>query len=357
MPVSTWDIAKAADVSRTTASHVLNGRTDVPISAATRERVLAVVRKLGYRPNALARSLRNGRTHLIEVWVHSFFPSFFAQGIQALQDVVRETQYSLHLIQRPAWAGGPGRANDAEAWPVDGILAFDADVRGEWLERVRAHGVPFVDVSNFGPVETDWVGVDLRAGGRIATRHLLETGRHRVVFLAPEDVPEDARLLGYQETMREAGFTPQEMILRAPRPRYVGCLSDCENTRREIGPWVRAHGMPEAFFCFNDECALGAIRGLHDAGIRVPEDTAVVGCDDIAVSAQSVPSLTTLRYPYAEVARLAWEFLRKRIEAPKTPRQQKLLTPELIVRESSATCRSEKRAKGKRTRGTLPVGS
>jgi DNA-binding LacI/PurR family transcriptional regulator len=334
MRATTTDLARAAGCSRTVVSHVLNGRADLPIAAATRERVLQTARTLGYQPNALARALRSGRTGLLAVWVPDFYPACYARGLQALAAQVRATPYRLLPGPPPPWAGGPERNPEEPAWPVDGVLAFQADLRGAWVERVHEQGIPFVGIGSGDAPPTDWVGVDMRAGARAAAEHLLATHRRRIVFLTPTAEPDEPCWRGYEEAMVAARLEPQRQVLP---PRADGG-DDAARVYTCLATW-RPDQWPQAFLCASDACALAVLRVLAQRGQRVPDQTAVVGCGGLGPDAPTVPTLTTLAYPFDEVARRAWQFLEQRLAAPDTPRQHALLALPLSLGESSAPTR------------------
>lgn len=327
------DVAALAGVSATTVSYVLNDRPHVSIPEETRARVWEAARQLGYAADPLARALRTGRTQMVGLVVSAIGQPFSVLVVQELQE----------LVARDGWAGlimDPGygptsmdvRSEALRLWPVDGIIA---QVSHDWVEAfMAAHGhrrIPFVHLCIYRPVSTvDHVLYDLRPGALQAVRHLVEQGCRDIAFLAPgDDVhPGDIRYSTYAKVMAEAGLPTRVLRLKDRRRTREGARA----VFAEVGA---AGNCPDAVFCYNDDMALGVCRALRDLGRRIPEDTAVVGVDDLPESALACPSLSTVRIPVRELAETAWRFLRHRLDSPDSPPQQASFRTELIVRESS----------------------
>jgi DNA-binding LacI/PurR family transcriptional regulator len=174
------------------------------------------------------------------------------------------------------------------------------------------------------------VRIDLFSATRAAVRHLLASGRRRIAFLAPGHEPGSSRADAYRAVLVEAGLAP--MFIDVPPAEG---FSERARTRQAVRGVLRRRQRPDALFCFNDEYAIGALRGLRDAGLSVPDDVAIFGCDGIEETEYHDPPLSTIVFPFTEAARLGWEFLRQRIEDPGLPVQSAVLIPDLAVRESS----------------------
>lgn len=174
----------------------------------------------------------------------------------------------------------------------------------------------------------DCVGIDLRAGAEAAVRHLVRAGCRRIAYLVPEyfNSEGDDRREGYRTVMRESGLEPEFVESR---------ISNRQGATEAVMAHVREKGCPDGFFCFNDDQAIGARRGLRNLGIRVPEDARLVGCDGIEDTVYQDPPISTVVQPLAEMCARAWEFLERRMENPNQPRQEVILVPELVVRGSS----------------------
>lgn len=325
------DVAAKAGVSPTTVSYVLNDRPHVAIPEATRDRVWEAARALGYAPNPIARALRTGRTHMVGLTVSVLRQPFSVMLIQHLQQRVADDGWGALIME-----GGMG-ATDVSArdhavrlWPVDGIIA---QASNDWvhafLDAHRDRALPFVHLDVGQPVPgTDHVGYDLYAGAVDAVRHLIDQRCEDVLFLGPQAStgPGEARHDGYCAAIRGAGLTPR--------------VHFCPRNDRQAG-WQSFMALaetgcrPDGVLCYNDDLALGVCRALRDLGRRIPEDTAVVGVDDLPESVFAWPSLSTVRIPVDQIAEAAWTFLRNRLESPNDPPQAVFLRSELIVRESS----------------------
>jgi DNA-binding LacI/PurR family transcriptional regulator len=332
--VSMADIARRLDISRATVSYVLNERESELISEATRERVLAAAREMGYRPNRAAQALAGRRSYLIELFVYGYYPAFYARMLHEFNEQVGPTPYQLHIIDPYHWTGTDwGRAEGS--WPIDGIILVDVAPPTEIVESFKERGVPLVWVGIMPATDVDHVRVDLTPALLEAVRHLAARSK-RVAFLSPWSAEEtldkgDPRYPAYRAAMREANL-PEEIIMTPNAPGVAGRAS----AREIIREYVAKNGCPEAMLCFNDERAIATCAALRDLGLRVPDDVKIIGCDGIEETTYYNPSISTIEYPLEETARLAWQALQRRIEEPDAPLQGTTLTAKLVLRESSA---------------------
>jgi LacI family transcriptional regulator len=214
----------------------------------------------------------------------------------------------------------------------DGLFVVDSPQIAVALASSRSmrHRPPaVVSLGAFHPGTGDFVGVDLSRPAEKAVAHLLETGRERVAFLSDEATFSggfEARRDAYRHVLQEAGRAPE--FLLAP---FQHRDSAYDFTRA----YVALHGCPDGLFCVNDEMAIGTHRALRDLGRRVPQDVALIGCDGIIEAEYSNPPLTTLLQPIAEMCRLGWEILERRIADPARLPEQIVLEAGLSLRESS----------------------
>jgi DNA-binding LacI/PurR family transcriptional regulator len=190
--------------------------------------------------------------------------------------------------------------------------------------------VPVVSLGTYSSQETDNVQVDMEAGTREAMKHLIDSGFRRIAHatFVRKSIAGESRRIGYSKAMRDAGLK-QEFI------HYPLTERQRPVTRQLIQDYIREHGRPEAIFCHSDDVGLGIYRGLCDAGIRVPADIALVGCDGIEDTEYLECPMTTLVQPVAEMCAIAWQFLQNRLAEPATPVQHSLLKPKLALRDSS----------------------
>jgi DNA-binding LacI/PurR family transcriptional regulator len=333
MKTTMHDIAEKAGVSRATVSYVLNGLHNGSVSAETCRRIQKLAKRMGYVPNRTARTLVTGRSNLIMVWTFSIAETYYATVMGHILPMLRAAGYDAHFCETEDDFAGNHVLRDTDASPAEGIIALDSpECVQAYLGAHGAHRKPLVNMGASAVHETDYVGLDLAAGAKEATRHLIATGRRRIAYLVPAShvVPQDDRHRSYTGAMREAGLAPEYMVVSSPQPGM-----DRAEARRVVREYVQAKGRPEALFCFSDEGAIGAYRGLRDMGIRIPDDVALVGCNgDVDTEYLDVP-ISTLVCPVAEMCERAWSFLQQRLANPDLPRQQATLLPKLAIRESS----------------------
>lgn len=326
MPVMS-DVAARAGVSHQTVSRVLNS-PDL-VRPATRARVRRAIEELGYRPNLSARALATKRTRLIGV-VYPPAPLFGpSHTTMSIQDAARLAGYTTV----------PASTEGATASPHDTLEFFlDLAVEGlivvapttEIAEAARSLGgsLPVVVIAAGLGVEppTHVVAVDHEHGARQATEHLIERGHRDIVHIAgPENwFDARARIVGWRAALSDAGLPVPEVL-----PGGWDAGTGYEVTRELI----RRSTVPSAIFAANDLLALGAMRALHEAGLRIPEDVAIVGYDDAPGSDYYHPPLTTVRQPFEEVGQRAIEVLLAAIDWGGP--DEVLTRPQLVVRESS----------------------
>ena len=330
MPTTIRDIAKTLNVSHTTVSRVLNGRGGEFISEATRRRVQTAARELNYRANPAARKLATGRANMIAVWMGDPFYPYFAAVSHYVEAQLR--QHNLDMLH--VASNRPHHENDFSYF-VDGILALDGLPEVEaFLKHASQPHPPLVSMGCNICKSLDYVWVDLGIGTRAAMTHLLESGCRRIPFLVTEWglTSGDARRYAYQAVMQEWGCE-QELIFLPEREQEVHSWRS--KARARMRDYVTENGCPDGLFCFSDDLAIGAYRGLRDLGIRIPDDIALVGCDGIEDALYLDTPLSTIEQPYEAMCVEAWRLLQRRMTTPDAPLEQVILTPKLILRESS----------------------
>lgn len=331
------DVAARAGVSVRTVSNVVNNAPAV--AAATRERVLLAIDELQYRPNLAARNLRQGRTGLIGLAVPEVRSPYFGEIAELLIDAAQDRGWTV-LIDRTEGAAERERRllEGSERHTVDGMIMSPWSLTPEELGRHSAT-MPLVIL---GEQETggtaDHVAIDNVAAAREATAHLAALGRRRIaaVGLQPQLSNGTAvqRAQGYREALTAAGLPVREQLTRT-----VATLHREEGHRamRELLSAGPEQERPDAVFCFSDELALGALRAARDAGLRVPEDLALVGFDDIEDGRYTSPSLTTVAPDKRQIAERALQCLADRVYGRLVHLQARRVTVahRLVVRESA----------------------
>jgi DNA-binding LacI/PurR family transcriptional regulator len=327
-PVIT-DVARAAGVSHQTVSRVLNGHPNV--SAATRAGVLAVIRDLGYRPNAAARTLVTGRTNVIGVISFDttlYGPASMLYGMER----AAHPDYSVAIASLPAF-DGPSLTAAADRFldqAVEGIVVIAPETAAVTALADLAADIPLVAVGCGIRAPLPSVAIDNVAGASMATQYLLDLGHRTVHCIAGPDNWLDAqeRVEGWRTTLRASG-APEPDLLRGDWSARSGY---------EIGHHLAALPEVTAVVCANDPIALGLIRALAERGRMVPRDVSVVGFDDVPEAAYFLPPLTTVRQDFGTLGKRALHLLMDRIS--DLPVVQPLpVMPELIVRASAAPAR------------------
>ncbi|HXG39317.1 MAG TPA: LacI family DNA-binding transcriptional regulator [Candidatus Limnocylindrales bacterium] len=346
------DLAREAGVSQSTVSRVLNGApSSIQISQATRERVLDAARRLGYRPNPLARGLRGARTMLLGVIVREITDPFFTGAVEAISTEAAKHGYNVVL------GHAHGRADEAivlrsvlETRHVDAILLLGdmrdqprliEDLQGSrepvvalWQGRAL-HGLPMVNVDN-------------AAGISQALDHLLALGHRRIAFVSGRPLGDiQERLAAYEARMRAEG-------LAVPDGYVQHVANEPAGGAEALDALLRLPVPPTAVVCSTDQLAIGVLHQADARGIRVPERLSVTGFDDLPVSAYTVPALTTVRMPLAEMAARAGEIAIERAVGGRSPAgaPAEILQPVLVVRDSTAPPEGVPgRRPGRRARG------
>lgn len=329
--VTIKDIAKRSNLSHTTVSRVLNRRADAFISEATRTRILELAREMGYQPNGYARALATGRTDTIALALDSVIHPLATATMNYLMVEVEKLGYDLIVTKVVQGAQGPDVA--VTKWPVDGTVYFNNTppiAGGESGERSRA-----VVSMGSGCVKTlDHVEVDLRSGAMEAMEHLVEIGCKRIAFLTMPHLEHegDARRDAYEEVVGKAGISSEHIL----QPDHVVPRQQSIDARAAVLEYVRQHGCPDGLFARNDHMALGAYSALREAGYRIPEDVALIGCDGIEEIKYLDSPLTTIEQPIFEMCALGLKFLHQRIQNPSLPNQTAELRTHLVKRKSTA---------------------
>ncbi|MFF9815356.1 LacI family DNA-binding transcriptional regulator [Streptomyces sp. NPDC014006] len=328
------DVARAAGVSAMTVSNVMNGRPHV--RPATREKVLAAMDRLDYRVNVAARNLRKGRTGTIGLAVPGINQPYY--GILADALIGAAARYGLRVSIEQT---GASREGELEALALsrnrlyDGLILATAGMGPADAERLRTdHPVVILGERIFGgPV--DHVAMPNAAAARAATAHLLQRGCRRVAVLCGP-VTEEAdvsslRYAGYRQALDEAGLPVDPALVRDSTQLTMA------GGARAVRALVEAGVDFDGLFCVTDTVAMGALRGLADAGLRVPEQVRVIGFDNVAESAYLVPSLSTVDPDHEAMAERAVALLVRRMERGGSPdAAQEFVGPfTLVVREST----------------------
>lgn len=324
------DVAELAGVSTQTVSAVINDKPG--ITEETRDRVQAAITQLGYRPQLTARSLRTGQTRTLALILTDVSSPVAGKMASAAEDFAYAAHYNLVLynthddIEREAFT-----ISSVIQRSVDGALFVSVHDESMGPQMLRAAGIPAVVIDRVprrydGPA----VVLDNAGAGRVAAEHLLDQGHTRIAHIGgPTNVHiARERLAGYRQALKGRG-------LRAAGPVEAARDWRIESGYEAMQRLLRNGPGFTAVFAAGDLLAIGAMRALREAGLRVPEDVSVVGIDDIDIAAFLWPPLTTVSQSIAQMATLGVQLLLDVLAGKEVPRRT-VIEPRLIVRESTA---------------------
>jgi LacI family transcriptional regulator len=328
-PVTIIDVAREAGVSYATVSRVINNEEYV--KPATRERVTAVLKRLGYVGNRQARSLRGGRTHTVGLLVRGLDTGYIGEIVRGIDRELREYHYDL-MLYTTHWRKYEEAAyvETLTRGMVDGLLLVLPRTPENYLEWLRTRHFPYVlidhqGIDNTGPA----VGATNTLGGYDATHYLLKLGHRRIGFITGDlklGCAHD-RLQGYQTALQEYGIAfDAQLVVEGDflQPSgYAGATA-----------LVQCQPRPTAIVTSNDVMAFGVMEAVRDHGLRIPEDISIVGFDDIPQAASVHPPLTTIRQPLEEMGRAAARLLFEIIENKAQPGKLIALPTQLVIRSS-----------------------
>lgn len=325
--VSLKMLAEHLDLSPATVSFVLNNAPGRSIPPATRERVKAAAKKFGYQPSLIARSLQGLRTQTIGILLPELGEGYHSLVLSGAAEVLMQEGYfffTAHHRHRKDLVAEYPRLLQARG--VDGILAIDTQLEG-------ALQSPTVSVAGHTQIPgVTNVILDHNRAAELGLGHLYRLGHRRIAYMHGQPFSSDSQSR-WQAIIQVA----RTLSLEVPKDLTIQLDKDLNTP--ELGyPGIHQLLLRRRDFtavvCFNDISAIGSIRALHDAGLKVPEDVSVLGFDDIQAASYIVPSLTTIRQPLQQMGALAASSLLKKLAHEKLPDTIKV-DPELIVREST----------------------
>jgi LacI family transcriptional regulator len=331
MSATMMDIARDLKVSVVTVSKVL--RYQGRISEATRNRVLRRAKQLNYQMNWVARSLVTRRTYTIGLLLPEFTHSFFAEVARTVAETVRPQGY--HVVISCFEEDPEQEASEATsmlARQVDGLIIATSQPprRLDLFKRIQERKVPYVLIDRLiAGARACFVGVDNHAIGELATEHLMDRGCRCVAHLrGPEVGIATERLEGYRRALAKRGFRTES--------RYVVAGGHADDTgytgMRQL---LKVCPMPDGVFCYNDPVAIGAIKAILEAGLKLPQDISVVGAGNIHYSDVLAVPLTTVDQGTCRMGLLAAELLLERIASKQSMRPRRIMIPPTLVERES----------------------
>jgi LacI family transcriptional regulator len=324
------DVASKAEVSIATVSRVVNGNR--PVQPDIRERVLKAIQELDYRPNYLARGLRQRNTCMIGLIVPDNSNPFYAELARAIEDAGFAAGYSVILCNSDLSEEKQQAYVDVlSSHKVDGVILIGMiSTPLKTLERILAEEIPAVLANNDTPLPTlDQVLIESHHGGYLAGQYLLSLNHRHIgcitLFQPYSYVSE--RIVGFRQALAEGGIELSTESFAMGNGRYESGYEAMQELLQRCPDLT-------AVFVFNDMMALGAMKALHDQGLRVPEDLSIIGFDNILYSSAFEPALTTIAQPIAAIGQECIARLLERIDQPEKPPTHVTLPVELIERSS-----------------------
>ncbi len=334
MPPTLEQVAKLAGVSRSTVSRVINNHPNV--RPEVRERVWQGIRELGYQPHAAARSLVTRRTQIIgmiipETVTKLFTDPFFPLLLRGATEACNTHHYQLMLS---LFTAGTNREElyrrILRGRYLDGVIVASVSLKDPIILSLLNDNIPFVSVGRYPDERVNYVDVDNVGGARMAVEHLIRLGHRRIATITgPLDMPvSQDRLAGYRQALEANGIPIDESLIME---------GDFTEGGGMLAMQKLLSASPTAVFVASDMMAVGALKALRQAGLRVPDDIALVSFDDIPLASAIEPPLTTVRQPIERLGSIAVEVLLSLLEKAheKQATAQRIILPtELVIRAS-----------------------
>lgn len=327
------DVADKANVSIATVSAVINRNKYV--SPELTERVKKAIQELNYKPNGVARGLRTKRSYTLGLVISDITNPFFPEIARGVEDRADRAEYSVFLSNTDADPRREARCvENLRSKGVDGIIFTSIRTNDESVRRLHEEGFPFVLINRqVENLDLDYVGVDNERGAYKAVKYLISLGHERIGYIggAIHSTASKARHDGYRKALEDHGIEYDPALVEEGYLKQEGGYAAA---RRLLAPANR----PTAIFAANDLMALGVLDVASDLHLRVPEDLAVVGFDDIKLASQANIQLTTVRQPRYEMGQLAVDLLLERLdheEKRHLPPQKIILPCDLVVRKTA----------------------
>jgi DNA-binding LacI/PurR family transcriptional regulator len=333
--ITSHEVAERAGVSRTTVSFVLNAVEGAQISEETRRRVWQASRELGYVPDAAARSLASGRTHILGLIIcqpadHIIIDAYIHQVIYGLSEAGHERGFRVLLESVEDVSQPDAYIHLVRANRIDGILLSGPRSDDNQLPVLSADGFPIVLLGRLNSDSICFVDIDNQAAAFRAVTHLVKLGHQQVACITNGPLSYTSateRLAGYRQALHQAGLIEDEALIRYGE-------YDLESGYQAMLSLLDLNPRPTAVFVASDVVAFGAMAAIRHCGWRIPEDIAVVGFDDVPMSRYVAPTLTTIHLPAIEQGRRGGEMLIDLIEGKPLAESRIFLPTELIVRQS-----------------------
>lgn len=333
MPVTLKELAARAKVHPSTVSRVANNDPNLRIAPATRSRIEALLRETEYQPNGVARGLKLRQTMVLAVVIPDITNPFFAGLFRGIEDGATPRGYQVLLCNTD---GSPERQRShlqsLIARRVDGVILASTFLKDPVVHWLRNHRTPYVLVNRFSDEDADpFVGSDDVTGAMLATQHLIGLGHVRIGHLAGQPTISTGvlRRQGYEAALADAGLAADPELL--VESGFVE-----EGGAHAVERLLDLKNPPTAIFAVTDLTAIGAYDVARKRGLRIPEDVAIVGYNDIPLAGLLIPGLTTVHVPIHEFGRVASGLLLEQIDTGELAPRRVVFAPELVVRGSTS---------------------
>ncbi|MDI4646473.1 catabolite control protein A [Cohnella hashimotonis] len=332
MTVTIYDVAREAGVSMATVSRVVNNNPNV--KPQTRKKVYEAIERLGYRPNAVARGLASKKTTTVGVVIPDIANANFAEVARGIEDIANMYHYNIILCNADKRKEKEIRViNTLLEKQVDGLLFMGGVVTDEHIQAFNTSNVPIVLCATTDEKGTmPSVDIDHETAAYDAVRKLIGEGHTRIAMISgtlQDPANGYARYQGYKRALEESGIALDESLVRVGNYRY-------ESGIEAVQYFLELGERPTAVFAATDEMAIGAIHGIQDAGLSVPEDFSVIGVDNIRMASMVRPLLTTVAQPMYDIGAVSMRLLTKLMKKENVEQARVTLHHELIVRNSVA---------------------
>lgn len=323
------DVAKLAEVHPSTVSRVINN--DSRISEKTKDKVLLIIKKLGYTPNAIARGLKTKRTHTLGMLIPDITNPFFAEIARGVENAANKNNFNVILCNTDDKLKKERTYLEIlRGKRVDGLILGTAHIRDKSILELEKKKFPYILVSrNIEGLDKNCVIVDDVAGGIIVTEYLIKLGHRRIAHITGPTTVRAAnnRLEGYKFALEKHQIEYHEELVEEGDFRIKGGY-------QAMKKFLELPEPPTAIFAANDLLALGAMQAIQKKKYNIPEDFCIIGFDDIRLASFVYPPLTTIHQPMLEMGALAVKMLLKIIEEGEFNQRKIVLKPKLIIRES-----------------------
>lgn len=326
------DIARITGLTAGTISRALDTTGRYRINTETRQRVREVAKSLGYRPNLIGRALVAGSSKQVALVSRAPFTEYYTQLASQFAGFVADDGYHVisnlgeRLIGQEAL---PDLLSQDWLFSVDGFLVCDPSRwRNEFIQHAIDLQIPVVGLGAVGWTGTDSIRLDILEPSVELLEHVIAQKRTSIVMITDEGSYAESRGEAFRSVMASHHLNPRVRAIET---------HDRRSGRQAALDEIREFGPPEMFFCVNDAVAIGCACGVAEAGLRVPEDVAITGCDGIEASEFLQCPITTIVQPYTEACAKAWEFLKSRIDGYDGPHREVTFTAKLALRKSTET--------------------